>query len=167
MYVKIYSQQKSPVQTYLSENTLRLFVGYLMIDKREKNEYLTFSNNNIIYNISYKFLDFSNKELYPQIGLMNELGMKNTLAFLKVGPQLLIIPNFSIDFHLGLGIIFNKSLIIRPFSATVFYGVTPTYSFDLNEKLKFEIEGSIDSSIEDQFALSSYIMIGLSYRTSK
>ncbi|MBA4406496.1 hypothetical protein C0389_04405 [bacterium] len=167
LHIKIYSQQENPVQKYLSENKLRLSVGYLIIDKREKSEYLTFSNNKTIYNISYKFLDFSKKDQYPQIGLTNELGIKNTLAFFKVGPQLLIIPNFSIDLHIGLGIIFNKSFIIRPFSATIFCGFTPTYSLDLSEKLRFEVEGGIDSSIEDQFALSTYIMIGFSYRTSK
>ena len=164
MYNDIYSQSENQVLTI---ETLRLSTGYLIIDQRANSEEFTFNNSKIFFNLSYKFLNFSIGDHYPKLGLTNELGIKNTLAFLKAGPQLLFNSNLFVDFHLGLGLIFFKSLILKPLSGTIFFGFTPMYNFDLNEKLKLEIEGGIESSIEEKFALSTYIMIGFGYKITK
>lgn len=155
------AQYRAEVET-ISENILKISFGHFLSDSRTKTNSLVFNDSRLIYNISYEFVDQNFEDVSPNIALVNEIGFKNTLLFLQIGPKLIFDKNISTDLYFGAGIIFQKSFLSL-YSGSIYLGISPSYRLVISKKMFICIEGGAEFSIEDRFAISTYVLVGYNH----
>ncbi|MDQ7816412.1 MAG: hypothetical protein RDU14_05255 [Melioribacteraceae bacterium] len=171
MFLSIFSsnllaQETNNIKSYYSYKYIGLSVGYFLTDQREVKEQLTFNNQKVLYNINFRLVDLPVSGSNPKIGLLNEFGIINTMAYLKMGALGFIEPGFSTELYIGLGIIFNKTSIIKPHSGALFVGVCPQYKISLNSSMNLELKFNLDSNLEDKFSISTFLACGFSLKVN-